>query len=203
MINDSSDCIFTKNKLCMVHLRKIIIYLLTGIFLLFVLQLGLLENISQYLYSIRNQYFSTFDYHYDDFIPYLPLVIMLGLKLNGVKSRSSWKEMLLTSLLSFALMWLVVYLIKTFTGVIRPDVSDALSFPSGHTATAFTAACLLYKEYGSRFSWITICAFLPAVLTGITRILNNKHWLSDVAGGMVVGIIVVEILYLSRREPGK
>ena len=82
-----------------------------------------------------------------------------------------------------------------------------LSFPSGHTATAFTSACLLYKEYGPKSSWIGVAAFLPAFITGLSRQLNNRHWLSDVVGGAVIGILMVEVGYclsgLLFKEKGK
>lgn len=38
--------------------------------------------------------------------------------------------------------------LKLTTGVLRPDATNYFSFPSGHTAAAFMAATLLYKEYG-------------------------------------------------------
>ena len=85
--------------------------------------------------------------------------------------------------------------IKSLAGVLRPDGSDLLSFPSGHTATAFTSACLLYKEYSRKNILVSIVAYLPAVVTGITRQLNNRHWLSDVVGGAVIGIVAVEAGY--------
>lgn len=96
---------------------------------------------------------------------------------------------------SFALMGITICSIKSLAGVLRPDGSDFLSFPSGHTATAFTSACLLYKEYGPKSSWIGVAAFLPAFITGLIRQLNNRHWLSDVVGGAVIGILMVEVGY--------
>lgn len=108
---------------------------------------------------------------------------------------------------SFALMGITICSIKSLAGVLRPDGSDFLSFPSGHTATAFTSACLLYKEYGPKSSWIGVAAFLPAFITGLSRQLNNRHWLSDVVGGAVIGILMVEVGYylsgLLFKEKGK
>ena len=138
---------------------------------------------------------------------YIPVVSMFGMKLAGIKSRSQWKPMLISTVLSFALMGITICSIKSLAGVLRPDGSDFLSFPSGHTATAFTSACLLYKEYGPKSSWIGVAAFLPAFITGLSRQLNNRHWLSDVVGGAVIGILMVEVGYclsgLLFKEKGK
>lgn len=179
----------------MMNLRKLIIWLFISVLIVCALRYGVLENASQYIYYLRNEYCPTFAYRYDDFIPYLPVIVMLGLKIGGIESLSNWKRMLISAVFSFALMWITVSTIKTLSGVLRPDASDFLSFPSGHTATAFTSACLLYKEYGHRSRWIGVVSFLPAIITGITRMLNNKHWLSDVLGGATIGIVMVEVGY--------
>lgn len=175
--------------------RKLLLWAFISILILCALKYGILEPANQYIYNLRNTYIPTFAYRYDDFLPYIPVAIMFGMKMAGVKSRSNWKQMLTASALSFALMGIIVCSIKSLAGVLRPDGSDFLSFPSGHTATAFTSACLLYKEYGNRSPWIGIAAYLPAIVTGLSRQLNNKHWLSDVIGGAVIGIMTVEIGY--------
>ena len=123
------------------------------------------------------------------------IVAMFVLKLTGVKSRSNWKRMLVSTAFSYILMGTIVLTMKSLAGVLRPDGSDFLSFPSGHTATAFTAATLLYKEYGFKPPLAGIATFLPAVVTGFTRQLNNRHWLSDVLAGAIIGIMMVELAY--------
>lgn len=179
----------------MMNLRKLLLWILVSTVILCALRCGILEYANQYIYNLRNTYFPSFAYCYDDFLPYIPVVIMLGMRMAGIKSRSNWKHMLTAAVFSFALMGIAICSIKSLAGVLRPDGSDFLSFPSGHTATAFTSACLLYKEYGSKSSWIGVAAFLPALITGISRPLNNKHWLSDVVGGAVIGILMVEVGY--------
>lgn len=179
----------------MMNLRKLLLWISVSILILCALRYGVLEFANQYIYQFRNVHFPEFAYRYDDFLPYIPVVFMLGLKIAGVRSRSNWKQMLTATIISYAFMGIVVLSIKSLAGVLRPDGSDLLSFPSGHTATAFTAACLLYKEYGDRSAWTGVAAFLPAIVTGLSRQLNNRHWLSDVIGGAVIGIVSVEIGY--------
>lgn len=179
----------------MMNLRKLLLWILASILILCALRYGVLEHANQYIYNFRNTHFPTFAYRYDDFLPYIPIVLMWVMKIAGVQSRSNWKQMLTATVFSFAFMGIVICTIKSLAGVLRPDGSDFLSFPSGHTATAFTAACLLYKEYGNKSAWIGVAAFLPAIVTGLSRQLNNRHWLSDVVGGAVIGIVSVEVGY--------
>jgi len=70
----------------------------------------------------------------------------------------------------------------------RPDQSDNLSFPSGHTALAFTNASLLYYEFKDSNIWYASSGFLFATATGILRIANNKHYTSDVLAGAGIGL---------------
>ncbi|MBC8594501.1 phosphatase PAP2 family protein [Oscillospiraceae bacterium N12] len=175
--------------------RRLFFWLFISAIMIVLLRLGVLESASQYFYNLRNIHLPSFDYRYDDFLPYFPLAVLFILKLSGVKSRSNWKKMFVSLLFSFALMGLVVCTIKSVAGVLRPDSSDFLSFPSGHTATVFTSACILYKEYKHLSKWISVVAFFPAVVTGASRILNNRHWLSDVSAGAIIGIMSVETAY--------
>ena len=70
----------------------------------------------------------------------------------------------------------------------RPDLSDTESFPSGHTALAFTNASLLYFEYKDSNIWYASSGFLFASATGFLRIANNKHYTSDVLAGAGIGL---------------
>lgn len=70
----------------------------------------------------------------------------------------------------------------------RPNQSDDLSFPSGHTSIAFTNAALLYYEYKDSNLWYASSGFLFATATGILRIANNKHYTSDVLASAGIGL---------------
>jgi membrane-associated phospholipid phosphatase len=85
----------------------------------------------------------------------------------------------------------------------RPDGSGFSSFPSGHTAIAFTGAAILDHEYGQQYPWIKWAGYGLATLVGISRIANNRHWASDVLGGAALGIINVDLVYwLNKKKPG-
>jgi hypothetical protein len=78
---------------------------------------------------------------------------------------------------------------------LRPDGSSHNSFPSGHTATAFMTAMMLSKEYGGENPWYSIAGFTISTVTGLTRMANNRHWLSDVLAGAGFGILSTETGY--------
>lgn len=145
--------------------------------------------------SLRNDYLPTFKQGYDDKFQYAPAVLMLGLKIGGVPSRSSWGRMLVSDAFSTVLMVAVVNQLKSRAGVLRPDGSSHNSFPSGHTATAFMTAMMLSKEYGGENPWYSIAGFTISTVTGLTRMANNRHWLSDVLAGAGFGILSTETGY--------
>jgi len=146
--------------------------------------------------SLRNEYLPSFHLHYDDYLQLFPAVAMIGMKIGGVKGRSSWERMLVSDAFSAAIMAATVNALKSSTKVMRPDGSNNKSFPSGHTATAFMAATMMHKEYGLTCSpWYSVGAYSVAAITGITRELNNKHWMSDVMVGAGIGVLSTEFGY--------
>lgn len=155
----------------------------------------LIKSEDDHFRSLRNDYLPRLSSRADDYLQYLPVAVMLGMKLGGVEGRSSWKRMLVSDAFSALLMGSVVYSLKQTTRVMRPDGSNAHSFPSGHTATAFMTATMLTKEYGHKSPWIGIGAYSVAAATGLMRMANNKHWLSDVLAGAGIGILSTEIGY--------
>ena len=145
--------------------------------------------------SLRNDYLPRFSRHADDYMQYAPAAIMLGMKAAGVQSRSSWGRMLVSDAFSAILMGSTVHTLKRTTHVERPDGSNKHSFPSGHTATAFMTATMFNKEYGHKSPWVGVGAYGMATATGLMRMANNKHWLSDVLTGAGIGILSTEIGY--------
>ncbi len=132
----------------------------------------------------------------DNYTQYLPLALSIGLKIGGVESRSDWPRYWASAAASAAIMAGLVNGIKYTASEMRPDGSTRNSWPSGHTATAFLAATILHKEYGlTRSPWYTVGAYTIATATGVMRVLNNRHWISDVLSGAGIGILSVELGY--------
>ena len=132
----------------------------------------------------------------DNYTQYVPLALTIGLKLGGVESRSDWPRYWASAATSAAIMAGLVNGIKYTASEMRPDGSTRNSWPSGHTATAFLAATILHKEYGlTRSPWYSVGAYTLATATGVMRVLNNRHWISDVLSGAGIGILSVELGY--------
>jgi len=114
---------------------------------------------------------------------------------------------IITSLVSFTSAFLIS-LLKDFYNEARPSIYfqgqdihfvDGLklyqwhSFPSGHTAAAFTLFCLLAifvknKNYSYLF-------FGFALLVALSRVYLMQHFLVDVYFGSLLGLIFTLVLY--------
>jgi hypothetical protein len=132
----------------------------------------------------------------DDYLQYAPAAAVYGLDWAGLKAKRSFRDRTFVMASSHLLMAASTYAVKHAAGVMRPDGSSATSFPSGHTATAFTGAHILFREYGEAAPWVAAGGYAAATATGFMRILNHKHWLSDVAAGAGLGILCAEAGYL-------
>ena len=135
-------------------------------------------------------------YKFDDYIQFVPYVAIYGLDLCGVKAKHNFLDRTLvlgtSAIFATALTQGSKYLAK----IERPDGSNFHSFPSGHTATAFLGAHILFREYKHKSVWIGIAGYGVALTTASMRIINRKHWFSDVITGAGVGIICAELGYL-------
>lgn len=132
----------------------------------------------------------------DDYTQYFGPAMTIGLKLGGYEGRSDWPRLLASAAMSYGTMAILVNGIKYTSKEMRPDGSTANSWPSGHTATSFVGATILHKEYGlTRSPWFSIAGYGVATATGIMRVLNNRHWVSDVLSGAGIGIFSGELGY--------
>jgi len=132
----------------------------------------------------------------DDYTQFFGPAMVVGLKLGGYEGRSDWPRLLASAGTSYLIMAALVNSIKYSAKEMRPDGSTANSWPSGHTATAFVGATLLHKEYGlTRSPWWSVAGYGVATATGVMRVLNNRHWISDVMSGAGIGILSGELGY--------
>ena len=85
------------------------------------------------------------------------------------------------------------------------SISSFDAFPSGHTATAFSIATVFANQYNKNLI-VPFISYGLASLVGISRIIEDTHWASDVFVGAVLGYLTsIEILKnnpseLSRKE---
>lgn len=145
----------------------------------------------------KNQKFNT---HIDNYLQYLPIGLVYGMDLVGYKGRHDiWNQ---TALLvkSELLMTAIVYPLKKLTDVKRPFNIGDHSFPSGHTAQAFLSAEFLRKEYGKEHPLLAITGYITATAVGALRVMNNRHWITDVLAGAGIGILSVNLVYLTHQN---
>lgn len=115
---------------------------------------------------------------------------------------------------SVALAGLATHGLKAVFGRLRPDSLDAdhfspfssgHSFPSGHATVAFALATSLSDEI--RRPWASVLLYGAATGTALSRVHDQRHWLSDVALGAAIGITAAKFVngrwtVLGIRAPG-
>lgn len=109
----------------------------------------------------------------------------------------------------------LMYLLKDVIGVDRPityfekrvDLAKIIlvpsvimnrgqtSFPSGHTMAAFALFSLLTLMVGSRYARMGLFFALLAILVGISRVFLAQHFLVDVLGGAVLGLMLSGLVW--------
>ncbi len=144
----------------------------------------------------KGRLLTNFKTHIDDYTQLVPFGVTTVLNLAGYEGRSKTVRYAVSAGLSYAIMAGFVNSIKYTAQEMRPDGSTRNSFPSGHTATAFTSATILHKEYGlTRSPWWSVGGYTMATATGVMRVLNNRHWVSDIFAGAGIGILSAELAY--------
>jgi membrane-associated phospholipid phosphatase len=118
---------------------------------------------------------------------------------------------ILSAMLSIIICLLLTHVLKqhVFPDLLRPISLEAQnivvhkiegihinhfnSFPSGHTATAFATALLLTSIFRNKL-WGWLLPLLP-FFVAYSRVYLAQHFVSDVLGGMALGIITVLVSF--------
>jgi hypothetical protein len=154
------------------------------------------------LYSSYNahdyaqEHYPNFHTEADNYLPAFPAVLMYSLDLAGIKSKNNGINQTIMLVMAQATNAFLTWSTKELTHVERPDGSDNFSFPSGHTSASFVMAEVLHQEFKEKSVWISVAGYTVATAVGAMRMLNNKHWLSDVVAGAGFGIFSVKLSYL-------
>jgi membrane-associated phospholipid phosphatase len=81
-----------------------------------------------------------------------------------------------------------------------PDESTYHSFPSGHTILSITMAHSIAKQFDN--TWAKVGIYTLGALPPISRVMDNAHWITDIAFSTALSIIVVDSIdnYLFKEE---
>jgi len=97
----------------------------------------------------------------------------------------------------------VTYILKTAIGRARPYMEEGTtsfhpfsslvnqdyhSIPGGHTTAAFVLSTVLSRN--AKPVWLKVVAYVPAALTFVSRVYQDKHWTSDDFFGAALGYFI-------------
>lgn len=139
--------------------------------------------------------FPFFKSRLDDIAQYVPLGFTLIGGNLGFKYKHNLKSRFIYSAISYATMGITVNALKKSIHETRPDNSGNNSFPSGHTAFSFTGAEVLHQELKDAHPILSYAGYPLATGVGLYRMLNNKHYLSDVLIGASIGVLSAKLAY--------
>jgi undecaprenyl-diphosphatase len=124
-----------------------------------------------------------------------PWLWVLALLMLWSVSGSFWKLWAFHELFWIVVLALIVFPLKFVIRRQRPKGewgaiyrnTDPHSFPSGHAARAFLIAVLaIFLGPG----WLALTLLIWAPLVALARVAMGVHYLSDIAAGALLGIVV-------------
>jgi len=133
-------------------------------------------------------------YRYDDYLQYMIAPSLFVLDAIGDEKHHPIDQFFVTTL-AYGLTALQVRNLKGWIDTTRPD-GGKNSFPSGHTAVASVGAHIIYKEFKDTNPWIAYSGYAALGAVAAGRVINNRHWLSDIVAGAGFGILSTELAYL-------
>jgi membrane-associated phospholipid phosphatase len=122
---------------------------------------------------------------------------------GGMKNNVDYKKAALVGFESYLVSGAVVTVLKFSVHRPRPKTGKAyntvekqnffswsnLSFPSGHAASAFSAAAVVSWYYKDK-PFIPVLSYTTASLVAWSRVNDMEHWPSDVFVGSAVGYFI-------------
>lgn len=82
---------------------------------------------------------------------------------------------------------------KDFVDMVNGHRGGGFSFISGHATNSFGFAVFLSLVF--RNHWVTLVSLVWAMLISYSRIYLGVHFISDVVGGVLAGILIATISY--------
>lgn len=103
----------------------------------------------------------------DNYTQYAPAAMVYGLNAAGIEGKHNFRDRTIIYATSQLISAAFVVPLKHIVKEERPDGSNNLSFPSGHTTTAFSSAQFMFREYKDTNFWLSISGYSFAVFTGV------------------------------------
>ena len=88
---------------------------------------------------------------------------------------------------------------RSFDGPSLNFNTDRLSFPSGHSQTAFSLATVVAYEFREK-PLVPGVAYTLATLVALSRVNDQKHWFSDVFVGSLIGYYTAKFVEERHRR---
>lgn len=183
-------------------LIAIVLFILSYIFGRDTMFLWLNTNLGHY----ADTFFSYFTYLAEGWIwiPYL-LVLTLLLKKDAAFIVINFLSSTLLTQVPKNVIWpnvnrpiasdIPVFKIHTVPGV---EVHTYNSFPSGHTATAFTLFLITVFLFPNKK--VLVIGGTYALICGYSRIYLGQHFPLDIAGGIIAALLSVALSIVIRKE---
>lgn len=155
-----------------------------------------IRRFDYFVHDNITEHYPTFHSVLESYFQFSPIAAVYVLNLAGVEGKNRFVDRSALLVLSYGIMAGTTSITKHQAHRLRPNNGNYLSFPSGHTATAFTGAEFLAQEYSEKSVWYGVAGYTVAAATGVFRIGNRDHWFSDTVAGAGYGILSTKLSYL-------
>jgi membrane-associated phospholipid phosphatase len=131
---------------------------------------------------------------------WIPYLIIVGWLFKKEKAIIVYSFAISTLLTQIPKLLLLSHITRPIASGIAPNLIHTVkgvtmhqlnSFPSGHTATAFTIFLLTIYLFNQ--TKLILIGLLYAMLCGYSRVYLGQHFPMDVGGGIIVAIATIEI----------
>ena len=175
-----------------------------------------MANFDIYVNGFMNQHVGTLAINIAETLSNIGSIIIAigaGLIVGGIfVFHGKWRSafIMISSIIS---SFILFSFLKDFFGRVRPENALQLltdpSFPSGHAtmaATFFFVCAYLFSQKIKYWVWrelfIVLCVLLTSAI-GISRIILNVHWVSDIIAGWALGIFCATASIILVRYVGE
>jgi hypothetical protein len=131
---------------------------------------------------------------------------LIGRKKNDARARETGllsAEALVNSLIVGSALKTITQRARPKAGVERSEFFDGgTSFPSGHSTQAWSVATVIANEYHDR-PVVKLAAYGVATAVSVSRFTGQKHYLSDVLVGSLLGYGIGQYVFHAhhRKDP--